>query len=500
MKKRFVSIWFPHLKTDRYIRSKPKLKELAFALAKPEHGRMMVTAVNALAQQNGVHTAMTVADARAMLHGLQVLDDTDGLEAKVLGALGEWCIRYSPLVSVDLPDGLLLDATGCCHLWGGEAKYLQDITSKLAKLGYQANAAISETVGCSWGVARTGRGISVIEEGGQMDAIMPLPSWALRLEVKTAEKLVKLGLGQVKGFIGMPRQTLRKRFGDHFITRLDQALGYGEEFLAPVRPVEAYQERLPCLEPVLTLHGIEIALRNLLATMCGRLTKEGKGLRTAAFSGFRVDGKTARIEVGTNYPSSNAVHLFKLFEFRFQQFEPATGIDVFVLEAGKVEKTVCVQEELWQGQQGLDSPVLSELLDRISTKFGSGHVQRYLPDEHYWPERSYRPTTELLEPISTAWQKDSPRPLHLLEKPEAIEVTAPVPDYPPMNFRYKGQLHKVAKADGPERIEQEWWLQEGQHRDYYCVEDEEGKRYWLFRLGHYDAAKTFGWFLHGFFA
>ena len=86
------------------------------------------------------------------------------------------------------------------------------------------------------------------------------------------------------------------------------------------------------------------------------------------------------------------------------------------------------------------------------------------------------------------------------QKPEPIEVTAPIPDYPPMLFRYKGKLHKIIKADGPERIEQEWWLQEGQHRDYYCVEDEEGCRYWLFRSGHYDAEKTYQWFIHGFFA
>jgi len=67
-----------------------------------------------------------------------------------------------------------------------------------------------------------------------------------------------------------------------------------------------------------------------------------------------------------------------------------------------------------------------------------------------------------------------------------------------MLFRHHGKLHKVIKADGPERIEQELWLQQGQHRDYYNVEDEEGHRYWLFRLGHYDDER-YQWFIHGFF-
>jgi len=97
-----------------------------------------------------------------------------------------------------------------------------------------------------------------------------------------------------------------------------------------------------------------------------------------------------------------------------------------------------------------------------------------------------------------AWNTDRPRPVQLLSIPEPIQVTAPIPDYPPMNFRYKQKLHTVKKADGPERIEAEWWLQEGQHRDYYVVEDEEGQRYWLFRSGHYEEGHE--WFIHGFFA
>ena len=91
------------------------------------------------------------------------------------------------------------------------------------------------------------------------------------------------------------------------------------------------------------------------------------------------------------------------------------------------------------------------------------------------------------------------RPLQLLAIPEKIEVTAPIPDYPPMLFRHKGKLHTIIKADGPERMEQEWWIAGGRHRDYYYVEDEEGKRYWLFRSGHYETDKH-RWFIHGFFA
>jgi protein ImuB len=69
-----------------------------------------------------------------------------------------------------------------------------------------------------------------------------------------------------------------------------------------------------------------------------------------------------------------------------------------------------------------------------------------------------------------------------------------------MLFIYKGKVHQVKKADGPERIEREWWIDKGTHRDYYNVEDQDGQRYWLFRSGHYNGEKPQQWFIHGFFA
>jgi protein ImuB len=206
------------------------------------------------------------------------------------------------------------------------------------------------------------------------------------------------------------------------------------------------------------------------------------------------------VAIGTNRPSRNGRHLFKLFENKLSTIEPALGIELFVLEALKVEEHSHTQEKLWEKRGGLQDTGLAELLDRFTVRFGNHCWHRYLPDEHYWPERSMKTSQSMDEHTDLIWRKDQPRPLHVLPKPEPIEVTAPIPDYPPMLFRYKGNLHKIVKADGPERIEQEWWLQEGQHRDYYCVEDESGQRYWLFRSGHYDPAKTYGWFLHGFFA
>lgn len=499
MVQRFVSIWFPHLRTDWFIRHQPYLKDVPFVLRSPSHGRMIVTGTNIAAEERGITRGSVLADARAVVPGLGVLDDKPDLAERLLKRLAEWCIRFSPSVAVDLPEGLLIDASGCTHLWGGDEAYLSTIKRKFNTLGYDVRLAMADTLGVAWGCAHFSKTPVNIPSGKHTEALMNLPPEALRIEPEAAERLHKLGLHQVRQFISISRPSLRRRFGQHFITRLDMALGYESETIQPLRPIEPFQERLPSMEPIVTATGIEIALKQLLEIMCHRLWQEQKGVRKATFKVYRVDGKIQAVDIGTNRPSCNVNHLFKLFELKLSALEPGLGIELFILEAPVVEEHLPQQEKMWEAGGGWEDTRLAELLDRLAIKVGIKSVIRYLPDEHYWPERSTRQVQSLEDKPIAQWKLEQPRPLQLLKTAEPIEVTAPIPDYPPMLFRYKGKLHEIVKADGPERIEQEWWLEEGLHRDYYRVEDKEGHRYWLFRLGHY-TSRIDQWYIHGFFA
>lgn len=499
MAKRYASIWFRYLTTDWFSIKQPALRTVPFVLATKQHGRMVVTSVNHLALRQGITNGMAVADARALLPGLAVQDDKPGLDLKLLKAIGEWCIRYTPFTAVNAPDGLILDATGCTHLWQGEQPYLQAITSKLKQKGYTVRAAMADTIGCAWAVARFGKIKAIIQPNQQLEALLPLPAAALRLQQASVEKLQKLGLYTISNFIHMPRPALRRRFGQQMLLRIDEALGLQEEIIEPVYIEEPYTQRLPCLEPIVTAKGIEIALQRVIGMLCQRLQKEGKGLRCACFKGYRVDGKVEQVSIGTSRATNDEKHLFKLFQLHIDTIEPALGIELFVLDSLKVEDVIIIQESIWSTNTGLNNTNIVELVDRITNKLGNV-VSRFVPDEHYWPERSFKQASSLQEKPATHWKLDKPRPIQVLAVPEPIEVMALIPDYPPASFYYKGVLHKIAEADGPERIEREWWMDAGQHRDYYCVEDTEGKRYWLFRLGHYNDKEKYAWFIHGFFA
>ncbi len=176
MSKRIVSIWFRYLKTDWFslrhhsddkssAEKRASLKSMPFVLRMSSHGRMMITAANAAAEKQGITPGMALADARAVIPDLQVLDDKPGLPERLLRRLAEWCIRFTPVVAVDAPDGLLLDASGCTHLWGGDDAYLADIIKRLQDRGYDVRGAMAETPGVAWGVARFGKGPFIIPPG-----------------------------------------------------------------------------------------------------------------------------------------------------------------------------------------------------------------------------------------------------------------------------------------------------------------------------------------------
>jgi protein ImuB len=150
-----------------------------------------------------------------------------------------------------------------------------------------------------------------------------------------------------------------------------------------------------------------------------------------------------------------------------------------------------------------DDGELAGLVDRLGGRLGLGSVYRLAPLESHVPERA-QARAPVLEPLRPGWPAAPARPVRLLAAPEPVEAMAPVPDDPPLWFRWRRVLHRVARADGPERIAAEWWRaptapDDEDIRDYYRVEDAEGRRFWLFRAGFHDGARGARWFLHGIF-
>jgi protein ImuB len=192
---------------------------------------------------------------------------------------------------------------------------------------------------------------------------------------------------------------------------------------------------------------------------------------------------------------------------KIEAIDPGFGVEVVTITASEVETLSGRQVKLEGAAQPGVEDGLSPLIDRLVNRLGEDRVWRAAPVESHVPELSVA-RAKPLGPAGEArpWDPATPRPIRLFRRPEPLEaVIALTPDDPPSQFRWRGRVHRVRRAEGPERIGEEWWTRQiedvdvGHVRDYYRVEDAEGGRFWLFRAGLYDPEAPARWWLHGLF-
>ena len=485
-------------------------------------GRGLLAAVDARLADS-IAPGMPLADARAIQPGIVALDADPEGDAAALQRLAQWCGRYSPWTATDGADGIWLDLTGVAHLFGDETSLAADLVARLRRQGITARAAIADTPGAASALARAGREpIAVIPSGATRLALALLPVGALRLPLETIELMERLGLRRIGDLYKLPRPAMVARFGLAAAERLDQALGHLPEPLSPLPPAPTRSSHRRFAEPIARPEDLAAAIASLADALCRALARDGVGARRLALRFYRVDGVVLALEVGTAQASRDPRHLAHLFASRLDRIEPDLGIEDMRLEALVVEPLGSRQASLDRAGTGADRSdgALADLVDRLENRLGAGSVTRLRPRDSHLPERAAE-RVPVFAPgkDGTPWNPARMRPIRLLARPEPIEAIAPIPDDPPVQFRWRRLTHRIRAADGPERILGEWWrspedatpasrvgvaardrrINEAELRDYYAVEDTDGRRFWVYRAGLHKPGVTPGWFLHGVF-
>ena len=505
MARRVASLWLPRFATDRLVRLEPRLMSEPVAVAVTLGNRRLVLAANAAAETGGVVAGLPLADARALLPHLAVVEHDPAADYRGLGHLARWTERYTPWTQIDHGDegagaGLWLDLTGCSHLFGGEAALLQDLVRRLGKQGFAARAALADTPGAAWALARYGPdGDRVAPTGGTREMLAPLPVAALRLGPADAGGLARLGFRRIGNLYALPRASLARRFGARTVLRLDQALGRAEEPISPRRPETPHSRHRLFAEPIAAPETIAWAVKRLLFELKPLLEADGMGARRLELVCHRLDDTLQGVEIGTSRPARDPDHLFRLFALKLERIDPGFGIEAMMLIATRAEPMDARQLGL-EGRVAADGAGdLAGLVDRLMGRLGTDAVRRPDPRDSHWPERAQVPAPVFAPAVSTAWPEGKARPPLLLSRPEPIEALAILPDSPPSQFRWRRRLHRVRVAEGPERIAPEWWRDPvSRTRDYYRVEDAQGRRFWLFREGCYGEEETSPrWWMQG---
>jgi protein ImuB len=484
--------------------------------------RIEIAAACANARSLGLVPGMAITQARAQVRGIDIRPadpEGDRVELQRLAMLlaRRWC----PIVALDGEDGLLLDLSGTAHLFGGEGRMARRLIRFLARAGFTARIAIADTIGAAHALARHTDG-GLCPPGQQARAIGELPVAALRMEERAIELLARLGVERIGALAAMPRAPLARRFGKDLVLRLDRALGHLPEPLDPVVPPEPIAVEQRFAEPIATPEAIAHWLGELVPRLVAGLAQAGLGARRIGLVADRIDGVPQRIAIGLARANRDPAHILRLLTRRIEEIEPGYGLDALRLHLRRGEPLG--PEPIAERLDEEAAPDLAPLVDTLATRIGLRRLWRSRPVESDVPERSVARAPVLDAPVRGGarakvdavgqldrspalhpWHPEWPKPARLLTRPEMLDhVVAELPDHAPRRFTWRGSTHRVVRSDGPERVHGEWWkhVAESHHvRDYFRVEDEEGRRYWLFRRGDGERAVTgdLSWYLHGVF-
>ncbi len=549
--------------------------EVPFATVIEARGRRLLAAVNQAAAVVGLAPGMPLADALSLVPELLTAPAEPSADAAALTRLAEWCGRYSPWTAPDDADGIKVEITGCAHLWGGEDKLAADLARRLARQGIAHGIAIAGTLGAASALARfaaePGRP-ALPGSGDERAALAPLPVEALRLDPATVSGLRRVGLRRVGDLYPMPREALARRFGEIVPRRLDQALGLVSEPLSPMSEAPVRRVRLSFAEPISELADLARAIKHLAAELAAHLERAVDGARWLGLAFHRVDGRVEHIRVGTARPSREARHLAGLLAAKLETVDPGLGVEDMILALLAAEPLAPRQIAIKPLSALHGNPLpgrvrgsndvadaIAPLLDRLGARLGLDVIGRIAMRESHIPERASFfvpvggnphpnpppqaeegtclglgsvPSCNALVPSfaipgsspereGSGWEQGGTgpeallkplRPVRLFMPPEPVEAVWVLPDEPPFRFAWRRRAHSVCRAEGPERIAEEWWtpvgaaaaVSAGAIRDYYRVEDAEGRRFWLFRAGlpgmNADRDPLPRWYIHGLFA
>jgi protein ImuB len=550
--RRILSLWFPRLAAERLLRQEGFTQPGPFAVVAEEARKQRLVAVSEEAEAAGLYRGQGLRDAQAICPAL-ITRSADALaEAAFLARLRRWAEKFSPWVAPEPPEALMLDITGCAHLFGGEAALMAQVVQDCADLGLTARAALADTPGVAWALARYGgqvpgprlsgdaidqearatrsraarrpaRGGSramaladgapteqIVPPGEARAALAPLPLAALRLPPAVVAQLARLGLRRIEDLMNLPRAGLARRFGREVMRRLDQALGLEPEPVSPARAERNFAVRLTLPEPIGLQDDLLAAIDRMLPRLCASLARAGHGARRLRLQAFRAGGGVSVVDLGLARPGAEPARLRPLLEMSLDRIEAEFGIDVLRLEAYVTEPVHAVQHRghldagaAAEARRTAGGVSLDDLLGRLGARVGMEAITRLHPGDSHIPEKA-------VQVLAAAWSAPAPeqgwpvlpmpRPLILLDRPEL--VAAPDTPAPPAGFRWRRCDFTTTHATGPERIAPEWWLDDPAWRtgvrDYWRVETESGARLWL-AYAH-GGALSGGWFCHGLFA
>ncbi len=456
-------------------------------------GARTIVAANAAALAAGIVPGLAFNAARVRVPTLAVCERDVPRERHELVRLARWALGFSPLVSVEAPDGLLLEVRGSVQLFGGLDALVQRVEEGLRAWPLPALLGLAPTPRAALWLARAARSGRAESAAGLAGALATLPLAVTRWPARTLEDCTRLGVATLGELRRLPREGLARRFTPALLAELDEAYGTRpsprRRYVAP----ERFEERLELPFELQTTAALMPYCGLLLTALERHLRERGAATTTLAFTLLHRDQRPACVRLGRALPATLATDWQALLGERLGRTVLAAPVRALVLRSGPAVPAGGASGAL-EGC-GPDAAAAEaeafRLLDRLRARLGDAAVSGVCLVPEHRPEAAFRrlrPEPRARRaPADDAVVPGTPRPLWLIATPEPLAVQDGRP-------RWGGALRLES---GPERIESGWWEGFEVRRDYYVARTARGARLWIYRT--LDDGDGCGWFLHGVF-
>lgn len=423
---------------------------------------------------------MRVAGALAVAPGLMLRNRDVAAEVALLTELANCAGCFSPAVSLDPPDCVLLEVGTCLRLFGGLAGLIDRLVHELTALGLDVGLAAAPTpLAARWlALARPGRQIAA--EPGWADVLSDLPIELIvrdgKVSAANLAMLRAIGVDRIGAIDRLPRDGLARRDAIAVSAVLAQARGEIPDPRPWYQAPPTYVGRLILPASVDTTEPLLFACRRLLVGLAAWLTA-----RLAAIDRCQVflehEGRPdTLIEIVTGEPGRCEAQLSMLLREHLARLDLQAPVEALRLCADNPVFQPARSQDLF-GDPGEARDSALRLVDRLCARLGSDAVFSLRMQAGHRPETAWCPAPPG-SPVDVSKQLSGQRPAWLLNEPRPLTA-----------------IDRLSLLSGPERIESGWWDGRDIRRDYYVARSPDDALWWIFRSLDEPGA----WYMHGYF-
>ncbi|MGA8049493.1 MAG: DNA polymerase Y family protein [Burkholderiales bacterium] len=476
----WVALRFPSLALEALSRDRAP-HELAGVPWVIADGRE-VLACNAQAEALGVRSGMGLAAAWAFAPRLRVRPREQAAEHEALEGIAAWACRFTPYVSLEPPQGVLMEIEGSLRLFHGLAPLIGRIRSSLEEMGFRAMLAAAPTVRGAWWLASAGSEQLITDAALLETALAALPVSVACPGRDALDLLRGIGVTTMGELLALPREGVGRRLGRALLEGWERASGRAPEPRTLFVPPARFAAKLELHGEVEHAEGVLFAARRLLVQLEGLLTARQAGVRRFVLTLLHRAAPASVVEVGLVSPSRDIDRLLRLLREKLSTVVLIEPVEAIRIEAADFEPLHGYTAELFRGAR-TEREDWARLLERLRARLGGDAVHGIGLQAEHRPERAWRALGADAQPPGGETRTGA-RPLWLIEPPRRLKESGGVP-------HDGGRLELLS---GPERIESGWWDGGEIARDYFIARTSSSALLWIYR------ERSGSWYLHGLFA